>query len=349
MKKSKATEGAGDDNSIIEGFLASIRQDHGSAMGISPLEEEFGDNIASTSTGCLGLDYVLACGGLPEGRVIEIYGAESSGKTTLTLFIAAQLQKQGKRVAFFDVEQSFNIEWAKKIGVQFENYQMLVLQPSTVEETMTLIREITKINMYDLIIVDSLEAMIPAKELEEGALEKDTVGLKARLLSKYLRVLTAEAARTKTAIVFINQLRANIQSGFVAYGQPKEITPGGKALKFYASIRLEVKKGTAIKDKAGTQQIGNNMTITARKNKVGHPFRTTELELFYQTGVNLFKDTLKTAVKCDIITVDKRTYYYENTKLGTSEEAAVATLEADQELYQKVYDHVRRVIEGGNY
>lgn len=303
------------------------------------LQSDDGDtNVRATSTGCLGLDRVFGCGGLPEGRVIEIYGAESSGKTTMTLFIAAQLQKQGKRIAFVDVEQAFDRAWAKKIGVDVD--KMIVTQPSTVEDTLNIVRSLAESNQFAMIIVDSVEAMIPSKELEEGALEKDTIGLKARLLNKYLRVLTSEAAKTQTAIVFINQIRANVG---VMYG-PKDVTPGGKALKFYASVRLSVSKGEALKN--GVEQIGNTVKVVAKKNKVGFPFREAELDLYYMSGIDLIKDTLDIAVECDVIKLDKRTYSYEDEKIGTSKEDAASYLRGNTEVYESVHTKVRQILAG---
>ena len=293
-------------------------------------------NVRATSTGCLGLDRVFGCGGLPEGRVIEIYGAESSGKTTMTLFIAAQLQKQGKKIAFVDVEQAFDRSWAKKLGVDVD--KMIVTQPSTVEDTLNIVRAIAESNEFSMIIIDSVEAMIPSKELEEGALEKDSIGLKARLLNKYLRVITSEAAKTQTSIVFINQVRANVG---VLYG-PKDITPGGKALKFYASVRLSVSKGEALKN--GNEQIGNTVRVVAKKNKVGFPFREVELDLYYMSGIDLVKDTLDNAVENGVIKLDKRTYSYENTKIGTSKEEATSYLRDNKEVYERIHASVRQAI-----
>lgn len=321
------------ENEVLNVFIDSITKKYGDGTVLVNNNDSV-SNVRATSTGCLGLDRVFGCGGIPEGRIIEIYGAESSGKTTMTLFIAAQMQKQGKKVAFIDVEQAFDRGWAKKLGVDVDN--LLVTQPSTVEETMDIIRGVTSLNMFDLVIVDSVEAMIPAKELEDGALEKDSIGLKARLLNKYLRVITSEAAHTKTVIVFINQVRSNVG---VMYG-PKDITPGGKALKFYASVRLSVTKGEAIKN--GNEQIGNTVRVVAKKNKVGFPFREVELDLYYQSGIDLIKDTLDNAVEHGVIKLDKRTYSYEDTKIGTSKEEAARYLREHQDVYERIHASVRQ-------
>lgn len=318
----------------FDALVAKLNAEYG--VGTVLQSEEEVSNVKATTTGCLGLDRVFGCGGLPEGRVIEIYGAESSGKTTMTLFIAGQLQKQGKRVAFVDVEQAFDSAWAKKLGVDVD--KMAVTQPSTVEDTLNIVRSLAESNLFAMIIIDSVEAMIPAKELEPGALEKDTIGLKARLLNKYLRVITSEAAKTQTAIVFINQVRANVG---VLYG-PKDITPGGKALKFYASVRLSVSKGEALKD--GNAQIGNTVKVVAKKNKVGFPFREAELDLYYMSGIDLIKDTLDIAVECGVIKLDKRTYTYENDKIGTSKEDAASYLRVNKEVYESVHTQVRHIL-----
>jgi recombination protein RecA len=297
-------------------------------------------NVTATSTGCIGLDEVFGCGGLPHGRIIEIYGAESSGKTTMTLFIAAQLQRQGKKIAFVDVEQAFDKSWARKLGVEVE--KMIVTQPSTVEDTLEIVRTLAQSNEFAMIIVDSVEAMIPKKELEEGALEKDSIGLKARLLNKYLRVLTSEAAKTQTAIVFINQVRANVG---VLYG-PKDITPGGKALKFYASVRLSVSKGDAIKN--GTEHIGNSVKVVAKKNKVGFPFREAELDLYYESGIDLAKDLLAFAEKNGVIIKEGNTYIYENEKIGTSKEKATSYLREHQDVYERIFTQLRQKPKGAS-
>ncbi len=318
----------------FDDLIAKLNAEYGAGTVLQSDDDV--SNVKATPTGCLGLDRVFGCGGLPEGRVIEIYGAESSGKTTMTLFIAGQLQKQGKKVAFVDVEQAFDRAWAKKLGVNVD--EMVVTQPSTVEDTLNIVRHLAESNLFAMIIIDSVEAMIPAKELEPGALEKDTIGLKARLLNKYLRVITSEAAKTQTAIVFINQVRANVG---VLYG-PKDITPGGKALKFYASVRLSVSKGEALKD--GTAQIGNTVKVVAKKNKVGFPFREAELDLYYMSGIDLIKDTLDIAVECDVINLDKRTYSYENEKIGTSKEDAAAYLRSNPEVYGSIHTKVREVL-----
>ncbi len=321
-------------DATLEALVDKLNTEYG--VGTVLQSNDDVSNVKATSTGCLGLDRVFGCGGLPEGRVIEIYGAESSGKTTMTLFIAGQLQKQGKRVAFVDVEQAFDRVWAKKLGVDVD--KMIVTQPSTVEDTLNIVRSLAESNQFAMIIIDSVEAMIPSKELEAGALEKDTIGLKARLLNKYLRVITSEAAKTQTAIVFINQVRANVG---VMYG-PKDITPGGKALKFYASVRLAVSKGDALKE--GTTQIGNSVKVVAKKNKVGFPYREAQLDLYYMSGIDLIKDTLDIAVECDVITLDKRTYIYENEKIGTSKEDAATYLRSNKDVYGAVHTKVRDIL-----
>lgn len=327
-----------DTSDVLAAAIKKIEAEHG--VGMILKNDDTPTNVKSISTGCYGLDDVFGCGGVPQGRIIEMYGAESSGKTTMALFIAGQLQKEGKKILLVDVEQAYDRAWAGKLGVDTD--KLIATQPSTVEETMDILRAFIATKEIDLIIVDSVEAMIPKKELEEGALEKDSIGVKARLLNKYLRVITSEAAKTKTVIIFINQVRANVG---VMYG-PKDITPGGKALKYYASVRLAVSKGEPIKQ--GTMQIGNTVKVVAKKNKVGFPFREVELDLYYQSGIDLAKDTIDTGLKYGIITKAGNTYNYENTKLGVGQNQARDFFRENPEVYAVVRKTIaEKVKEGG--
>lgn len=313
--------------------MKKINERHGENSVLLP--DQLDSTVETLSTGCFGLDDLLGSG-VPRGRLIEVYGEESSGKTTMALFIAGQLQKTGKQIAFIDVEQAFDANWARKLGV--DTNKMAVAQPSTVETSMDIIRTLVATDAIDLIIVDSLEAMIPSKDLEEGALDKDTIGVKARLLNKYLRVLTSEASKTKTVLLFINQTRSNVG---VLYG-PKDITPGGKAMKFYASIRMAVKKGEVIKN--GTEQVGNTVHIVTKKNKVAPPFREVELDLYYNSGIDLIKDLVDTASKYEIITKTGNTYSFGDIKLGVGKDKTRDTLAADSNLYESIFQKVKEAI-----
>lgn len=334
-KKIKVTDEGSD---VLRDAIKDIEARYGEGMVLK--DDDTPSNVKSISTGCYGLDDVFGCGGVPQGRIIEMYGAESSGKTTMALFIAGQLQKEGKKILLVDVEQAYDRAWAEKLGVDTD--KLIATQPSTVEETMDILRAFIATKEIDLIIVDSVEAMIPKKELEEGALEKDSIGVKARLLNKYLRVITSEAAKTKTVIIFINQVRANVG---VMYG-PKDVTPGGKALKYYASVRLAVSKGEAIKD--GTQQIGNAVRVVAKKNKVGFPFREVELDLYYHSGIDLAKDTMDTGLKYGIIIKEGNTYIYENTKLGVGKDKTRDFFRENKEIYEAVRQQIAQKIQNTN-
>lgn len=319
MKKQKETS--------LSAALSQIESKYGEGAVLN--KESLGKNVEWMSTNCFSLDYMLG-GGIPRGRVMEVYGSPSSGKTTMALFIAGQLQKAGHRIAFIDVEQAYDGEWAVKLGVDTNPDKMIVSQLSTVEECFDVIRSLVATNMIDLIVVDSVEAMIPSHDLEPDALEKTTIGLKARLLNKYLRVLTSEAAKTKTAVLFINQTRANVG---VMYG-PKEITPGGNALKFYASIRVSVTKGEAFMENGA--QVGGAVKLTTKKNKVSFPFRTVQLHIRYASGIDILQDTMDAAVSYDIIQRKGNTYSYGDTKLGVGREAAKLFLREDKDIYDSI-------------
>jgi len=307
--------------------LSQIEDKYGEGVVLN--KESLGKNVEWLSTNCYSLDYLLG-GGIPRGRVMEVYGAPSSGKTAMALFIAGQLQKSGHRIAFIDVEQAYDGEWAVKLGVDTDPDKMVVSQLTTVEECFDVIRSLVSTNMIDLIVVDSVEAMVPKQDLEPDALEKQTIGVKARLLNKYLRVLTAEAAKTKTAILFINQTRANVG---VMYG-PKEITPGGNALKFYSSIRVSVTKGEPFMENGA--QVGGAVKLTTKKNKVSFPFRVVQLHIRYATGIDLLQDTMDAAVEKDIIHRKGNTYSYGDTKLGVGKETAKHFLRENNKVYETI-------------
>lgn len=316
---------------------------------IAALEKKYGDgavlrqdeapaSVKAISTGCFAIDGLLGCGGLPVGRLIEIYGMESSGKSTLCLFFAAQIQKQGGKVVYIDVEQAYDGRYAELIGVKTKD--LIVSQPSTLEETCEFVRAFAATNAIDLIVVDSLAAMIPKQDLEEGNLEKDSVAVKARLMSKYLPVITAEVAKSKTIVIFINQLRSNIG---VYYG-PKDTTPGGKALKYFASVRLSVTKGEAIKEKE--IQIGTRMKVVAKKNKVGFPYKEGELDLYFGSGVDLVSDTVDAGVAHEVITKSGNTYEYKSKKLGVGKEQVRTFLRENGETYEAIRADIYSVIAG---
>lgn len=312
--------------------IAEMEAKYGLGMVLN--EETLGKNVEWISTGCYSIDKLLGKG-IPRGRLIEVYGAPSSGKTAMALFIGGQIQKTGHRIAFIDVEQAYDGEWAAKLGVSMSPDKMTVAQPTTIEETFDIIKAFVATNQIDLIIVDSVDAMIPARELEDGAMEKDTIGLKARILGKYVRALSSTAAKSKTSVIFINQTRANVG---VMYGE-KEITPGGKALKYYTSIRVSVTKGERFMQ--GSEQIGNGVKLTTKKNKVSNPFRTAELHVYYESGIDLMQDTLDACLDKEIITRKGNTYSYEDTKLGVGRDAAKHFLRENKEVYDSIQKQLK--------
>lgn len=325
---------------IMQETINTLEKKYG--VGVVLQNDDTPTNVKAVSTGCYEIDSLLGCGGLPLGRIIEIYGQESSGKTTMCLFFAAQIQKNGGKVVYLDVEQSYDRKYAGSIGIDTDSKNFIVSQPSTLEETFDIIRAFIATNQVDLIIVDSVAAMIPKRDLEEGNLEKDSMAVKARLMSKYLPVITSEIAKSKTIVIFINQLRSNVG---VFYG-PKDTTPGGKALKFFASIRLSVTKGEAIK--ADDAQIGNTLKIVCKKSKVGFPFKECEVDLYYGSGIDLIMDTVNYGERIGTIHKEGNTYMFGDKKLGVGREQAKAALEKDTELYQKIRESISSYVNQKN-
>ncbi len=312
--------------SALEETISALEKKYG--QGVVLRTDDTPTNVKAIPTGSFAIDNLLGCGGLPVGRLIEIYGQESSGKSTLCLFFAAQMQKQGKKIVYLDVEQSYDRRYAELIGVDTD--KLIVSQPSSLEETFDILRAFVASGEVDLIILDSVAALVPAADFEEGNLEKDSMAVKARLMSKYLPVVNSEISKSNTICVFINQTRANIG---VYYG-PKDTTPGGKALKFFASVRLSVTKGEAIK--SGDSQIGNVMKIVAKKNKVGFPFREATVDLYYGSGVDLIKDTFDAAVAAEVIEKTGNTYIFNKDSLGVGRNNASSYLKEHLEILAEV-------------
>jgi recombination protein RecA len=289
------------------------------------IEKEFGEgaimhlgefsvsNIQGIPTGALSLDLALGGKGLPRGRVVEIYGNESSGKTTIALHAIANVQKQGGVAAFIDAEHALDPSWAKKIGVDLE--ALLVSQPSYGEEALRIAEMLVKSNAVDLVVIDSVAALVPKNELN-NEIGDSSVGVQARLMSQALRILNPTINKTKTCMIFINQIRQKIG---VMYGNP-ETTTGGLALKFYASVRLEVRRSTAIKD--GDETIGSETKIKVVKNKIAPPFRTAEVELMHDRGIDFEADLLKLAEEDDIVKKSGAFYSFGDQRLGQGKENA---------------------------
>ena len=284
-------------------------------------------NVKAIPTNCFSLDYVFGCGGLPEGRIIEIFGAESSGKSTLALYLIAQAQKHKKKTAFIDAEFAFSNEYAESIGVNTGD--LYVSQPETGEEAFDIAENIIKTGEMGLIVIDSVAALLPGAEMEKNV-EDATIALQARLMSKGLRRLTGIAAKTKTTIIFINQTRDNVG----VYWGKKTTTSGGKALRFYASVRIEVKRGKKIKD--GEDVVGNWLEICAVKNKVAIPFRSSSMELIFGKGVDLEGDLLDNAEKCKVIQRSSSVYTFEDKHIGSGRDKVKEILVNDRKLFDKI-------------
>lgn len=312
-------------NKAIETALKDINKKYGSNTVIQLEDTEF--KIDAIPTGSLALDYVFACGGLPKGRIIEMYGAEGSGKSTLAYFIAAQVQKQGGKVAWIDVEMAFDSDYARKIGVEVETLYMS--QPENGEQALDIVDKMASTSAIDLIVLDSVAALVPEKELA-GEFKDAEMAQTARMLAKAMRMLAGNISKTNTVVIFINQLREILN---VTWG-PKTRTPGGKALKFFSSVRLEIRRGKLFKN--GDEVIGNEMIIKAIKNKVGMPFRSASVNLFYGKGIDLNAEIFDLGLKTNLVKKIGVTYYFEEEKLGVGREVSVGYIAQKPELAAKI-------------
>ena len=286
----------------------------------------------SISTGCLSLDVALGVGGIPKGRVSEIFGPESSGKTTLALHIIAEAQKTGGYAAFIDAEHAMDAQYSKMLGVNIE--ELLVAQPDTGEQALEITETLVRSSALDVIVIDSVAALVPRAELE-GDMGDSHVGLQARLMSQALRKLTGTVSRSNTAVVFINQIREKIG---VMYGNP-ETTPGGRALKFYTSVRLDIRRITTIKD--GTDIIGNRTRVKVVKNKVAPPFKQTEFDIMYNQGISYEGDILDLAVKGDIVQKMGSWFSYDDMKIGQGRENAKQFLIDNNDVRKEIITNVK--------
>src|SRR5574344_124917 len=300
---------------------------------------KFGDarktDVDAIPTGCLSLDVAFGIGGVPRGRVIEIYGPESSGKTTLAQHIIAETQKLGGIAAFVDAEHALDPDYAQKIGVNIK--ELLISQPDSGEQALEITETLVRSNAVDVVVVDSVAALVPQKEIE-GDMGDQHMGLQARLMSQALRKLTGSIAKTKTVVVFINQIRNKIG---VFFGNP-ETTTGGNALKFYCSVRVEIRRAAQIKQ--GENIIGNRVKVKIVKNKVAAPFKACEFDIMYNEGISLSGDMLDSGVEYGVIEKSGNTYTFQDVKLGTGRENAKKFLKDDPKLMEKIRKAVWAVI-----
>jgi recombination protein RecA len=284
-------------------------------------------NVDAISTGCLSLDMAFGIGGVPRGRVIEIYGPESSGKTTLAQHIVAEVQKIGGIAAFVDAEHALDPDYAAKIGVNVK--EMLLSQPDSGEQALEIVETLVRSNAVDVIVVDSVAALVPQKEIE-GDMGDQHMGLQARLMSQALRKLTAIIDKTNTVVIFINQIRNKIG---VFFGSP-ETTTGGNALKFYCSVRVEIRRAAQIKQ--GENIIGNRVKVKIVKNKVAAPFKTCEFDIMYNEGISVAGDLLDLGVEQGPIKKNGNTYSFGEVKLGTGRETAKKIIKDDKKLMAEI-------------
>lgn len=296
----------------IDNLVDEIKEKFGDGM-IMKLGDVRKVDVEAITTGSISLDLALGIGGVPRGRIIEIYGPESSGKTTLTLHIIASAQKAGGTAAFVDAEHALDPEYAKKIGVKIND--LLISQPDTGEQALDIVETLVRSGAVDVIVVDSVAALVPKAEIE-GEMGDQHVGRQARLMSQALRKLTASISRSNAIVIFINQLRMKIG---VMFGNP-ETTTGGQALKFYSSVRLEVRRAAQIKK--GEDVVGNRVKVKVVKNKVAPPFKTTEFDIMYNEGISQSGDILDTGAKYEVIKKNGNSYVFDGTKLGVGRESA---------------------------
>lgn len=284
-------------------------------------------SVEVISTGCVSLDIALGVGGVPRGRIIEIYGPESSGKTTLAQHIVAEAQKLGGTAAFVDAEHALDPEYARKIGVNVDD--LLVSQPDTGEQALEIVETLVRSGGVDVVVVDSVAALVPKAEIE-GEMGDSHIGLQARLMSQALRKLAGIVSKSHTMVIFINQIRMKIG---VFFGNP-ETTTGGNALKFYSSVRVEVRRSAQIKQ--GEKIIGNQVKAKVVKNKVAAPFKTTTFDIMYNEGISVSGDILDTALTFNVITKSGNSYTYGEEKLGVGRENAKAYLKENKKLTEEI-------------
>ena len=315
----------------LEQALLQIEKQYGKGA-IMKLGDHVNEPIDVIPTGCLTLDIALGIGGIPRGRVIEIYGPESSGKTTVSLHIVAEAQKMGGTAAFIDAEHALDPTYAEKLGVVLDD--LLISQPDNGEQALNICETLVKSGSVDIVVVDSVAALTPKAEID-GEMGESHVGLQARMMSQALRKLTGVINKSKTTVIFINQLREKVG---VLFGSP-ETTTGGKALKFYSSIRLDVRKKDTIKD--GTTFIGNRTVVKVVKNKLAPPFRTAEFDIVYGQGISQVVCVIDLALDKDIIKKSGSWFSYNDEKIGQGKENVKIFLEQNKDIYNEIFDKVK--------
>ena len=329
---SAAVPAGSDKKKALETAMQQIEKMYGKGS-IMRYGENAETNVEAIPTGSLALDLALGIGGVPRGRIIEIYGPESSGKTTLALHILAQAQKLGGEVAFVDAEHALDPTYARALGVRIED--MLISQPDTGEQALEITEALVRSGAIDVVVVDSVAALVPRAEIE-GEMGDSFVGLHARLMSQALRKLTGVIAKTNSIVIFINQLREKVG---VMYGNP-EVTTGGRALKFYASVRIDVRRIEALKN--GSEIVGNRTRAKVVKNKVAPPFREAEFDIMYGEGISHFGELLDLGVKLELVQKSGSWFSIGETRIGQGRDAAKRYLQENPETADKLEADIRR-------
>jgi len=319
---------------ILDATVDEIRGRFGDGS-IMKLGETRRVEIDAIPTGSISLDLALGVGGMPRGRIIEVFGLESSGKSTLALHVVAEAQKKGGLAAFIDAEHALDPEYAKKLGVKIND--LLISQPDTGEQALEILEALVRSSTVDVVVVDSVAALTPRIEIE-GEMGQQHIGLQARLMSQALRKLTAIVSKSGTTVIFVNQIRIKIG---VMFGNPED-TPGGKALKFYSSVRLELRRSAKIKQ--GDQIIGNRVKAKVVKNKVAPPFQQTEFDIFYNEGISRLADILNTGLKLGVVNRSGAWFYYKETKLGQGLEVAKAFLKENPRIATEIVREIKKAV-----
>jgi recombination protein RecA len=325
MAMSKNKKGEKQKEGLKE-LIEEIKKKFGEGA-IMRLKEAPAVDVDAIPTGCLSLDFILGVGGVPRGRIIEIYGPESSGKTTVALHIVAEAQKRKGTAAFIDAEHALDPDYAKRIGVNIE--ELLISQPDSAEQALQILERLVSSGEVDVVVLDSVAALAPKAEIE-GEVGDFQIGLQARLMSSMLRKLTGVIARTKTVVIFLNQTRMKIG---VMFGNP-ETTPGGLALKFYSSVRLELRRTAQIKSR--DEIIGSRVKAKVVKNKVAPPFKTTEFDIYYNQGISYFADLINLALKQGLIKKSGSWFQFGDKKLGQGQEGAKKFLEENPKVAEEI-------------
>ena len=318
----------------LSAALAQIEKQFGKGSIMRMGDKGMSEDIDVISTGSLGLDIALGVGGLPRGRIVEIYGPESSGKTTLALHVVAQMQKTGGTCAYIDAEHALDIQYAQRLGVSLKD--LLISQPDTGEQALEICDALVRSGSVDMVVIDSVAALTPQAEIE-GEMGEALPGLQARLMSQALRKLTSSIKRTNTLVVFINQIRMKIG---VSYGSP-ETTTGGNALKFYSSVRLDIRRVGAIKK--GDEVIGSDTKVKVVKNKVAPPFKTAQFDILYGDGISHEGEVIDMAVDLNLIQKSGAWYSYQGSKIGQGRDNAREYLKANPEILTEVENRIREI------